>query len=128
MDGYPFQQESHEMVFERMIAQNTDELYCPVCGRRIVIQWAPDFKKTVLEPGNENAIHTASKRGPGAGSEVYPTPEELTADDMQRLTEWETFIQQIDFDPPEELTENDCERLSEWETLLQRINFESWWA
>ncbi len=102
MEGYPFQQESHEMVFERVIAHDIDELYCPICGRRIVVQWSPDFKKTVIEPGDENAIHTASKGGQSVEDQEAQHPEELSITDQ--------------------------ERLAEWEVLLDEIGFESWWV
>ena len=61
MNGSP--QQSHEMMFERIVARDVDELYCPLCGRRIQVQWPPDFRKTVLDVGDENVIHTTLKRG-----------------------------------------------------------------
>ncbi len=102
MEDYPFQQESHEMIFERVIAHDIDELFCPICGRRIVVQWSPDFRKTVIEPGDENAIHTASKGGVSMEGQEEASPLELSVEEQ--------------------------ERLAEWEVLLDQIGFESWWA
>jgi hypothetical protein len=100
MNSYP--QESHEMVFEQAVGHDTDELYCPVCGRRILVQWSPDFKKIVLEAGDEFAIHTASKGNANMSAN--------------------------DFDPQDEpMVEEDAELIAAWDVLLEEINFESLW-
>lgn len=97
MDNY--QQENHEMMFERVAGQDTDELFCPVCGRRILIQWSPDFKKTVLEAGDEYAIHTASKGGLKIGAPQPSQPEQEVAEvDPERIAQWELWLEDIDFE------------------------------
>jgi hypothetical protein len=96
----PYIQENHEMVFERVVGEDVDELYCPICGRRIQVQWSPDFRKTVLTPGNENAIHTAARGGPAAGNLPSPGYEHTAPAlaDPARLADWERWLQDIGFD------------------------------
>jgi hypothetical protein len=94
-----YSQESHEMVFEQAVGQDTDELFCPVCGRRILVQWSPDFKKIVLEAGDEYAIHTASKGSPNMmPGDFYAQEEAVTAEDAERLAEWEVLLESINFE------------------------------
>jgi hypothetical protein len=94
----PYIQENHAMVFERMVEVDIDELFCPVCGRRILVQWSPSLRKTVLTPGNENAIHSAARGEPALREEAYgPQPSTATADRVS-LADWERCLQEIDFE------------------------------
>lgn len=52
---------NHEMVLESE-CEGTEEWYCPICGRRLLIEWFP-WKKTVVEAGEYETIHTGSKGG-----------------------------------------------------------------
>jgi len=54
---------AHEMKFERFHASGAQEWCCPVCGRRLLMQWPPSFEKQVLDPGDTNAFHTGGKIG-----------------------------------------------------------------
>jgi hypothetical protein len=54
---------AHEMQFERFHASGAQEWLCPLCGRRLLMQWPPSFKKQILEPGDTNAFHTGGKVG-----------------------------------------------------------------
>lgn len=54
-------QEHHKMELVYSHPNGEDETYCPICGRRILIQWPPDYRKTVLEVGDEDAIHSGGK-------------------------------------------------------------------
>lgn len=56
-------QENHRMELVYSHPSGVDEMYCPTCGRRIIIQWPPNYKKTVLEAGDEYAIHRGGKGG-----------------------------------------------------------------
>ncbi len=71
---------------------SADEMYCPTCGRRILIQWPPKYKKTILEVGDESATPTCGK-----GSLEISTPQiaqqpELSAQDAARLVQWELWL------------------------------------
>lgn len=43
--------------------EGTEVWVCPTCGRTLLIEWDPNFKKTVSVSGNDNASHSGSKGG-----------------------------------------------------------------
>lgn len=94
------QQEHHDMVLESTDQDGVDTFYCPICGRRIIMQWAPDYKKIVLEPGDEMAIHSGGKGGLRMGApEIRPVVEEpLTQDEEEHLAPWIDWMEQVNFD------------------------------
>ncbi len=55
--------EYHEMRLEKTHPSGAEEWGCPTCGRRFLIQWPPQYRKIVLESGDEYALHSASKGG-----------------------------------------------------------------
>lgn len=55
-----FESEKHVMELERTYPSGAQEWYCPTCGRRCLMQWAPNYKKIVLEPGNEHVSHSGT--------------------------------------------------------------------
>ena len=95
----PEQFEQHEMILDMTHDSEAEEWYCPICHRRYLIQWLPEFKQIVLETGNEFALHNGSKGG-------------LKIQGSQVLQEDEPAP-----DPG----------LKEWEDWLDRVDFESWW-
>ena len=42
--------------------EGTEIWLCPVCGRRLLIEWEP-WRKVTLEPGDEYANHSGGKGG-----------------------------------------------------------------
>ena len=40
--------------------EGTEEWFCPVCGRRVLIEWHP-WRKVTLDPGDLTAAHTCEK-------------------------------------------------------------------
>ncbi len=46
--------------------EGTEEWYCPICGRRMLIEWQP-WHKVVLELGDESTQHSGSKGGLSIG-------------------------------------------------------------
>ena len=63
---------THGMRFERLHASGAQEWFCPICGRRLLMQWPPAFEKQVLVPGDQNACHT--------GGNVGATPRQFVND------------------------------------------------
>jgi hypothetical protein len=61
------EQEDHEMVLEITHPSGEEEWYCPTCGRRFMIHWPPNYKKIVLNPGDEFAYHRGGKGGLSMG-------------------------------------------------------------
>ena len=53
--------ERHTMVMVNTDSAGAEEWFCPTCGRHFVMHWPPEFKRTILEPGNENVIHVGGK-------------------------------------------------------------------
>ncbi|MER5636980.1 hypothetical protein ABT095_08490 [Kitasatospora sp. NPDC002227] len=47
----------HEMKLTGRLASGADEWSCPTCGRRIALRRPPTPELTVLEPGDETAVH-----------------------------------------------------------------------
>ncbi|WP_280696145.1 hypothetical protein [Kitasatospora sp. GP82] len=76
------------------LASGADEWSCPTCGRRIALRRPPDPELTVLETGDESAVHVgviepnaaaaaaAEKYGLGPIQEV-PRPPRPTAPDAE---------------------------------------------
>ncbi|MFI5532260.1 hypothetical protein ACIA8O_27375 [Kitasatospora sp. NPDC051853] len=80
----------HEMKLVGRLASGADEWSCPTCGRRIALRRPPDPDLTVLEPGDESAVHvgviepgaaatTAEKYGLGPVQEI-PRPKRQQPD------------------------------------------------
>lgn len=97
----PIPQGRHIMQLARKHDSGAEEWYCPVCGRRFLLTWPPQFKRIILEPGDSDAIHT------GGSAEVPShTVDTLIADPQ---VEGEDFYLDI------------------WRDWFDRVDFESWW-
>lgn len=66
----------HEMELERTHPSGAQEWYCPTCGRRFLMQWPPNYKKIVLEPGDEQAYHSGGSVRPELASALPASDEE----------------------------------------------------
>lgn len=53
----------HQMQLEVTHPSGAEEWACPECGRRLLMQWPPTYRRVVLEAGDEFAIHSGSKGG-----------------------------------------------------------------
>ena len=110
-------QEHHVMVLEGVHPSGAEEWFCPTCGRRIMMQWPPNYKKIVLEPGDEYAVHSGGKGGlqmndlvakqnnpmdeaPSSEGGLREPAEEyiLTDEDRLRLVSWEKWLEKLDID------------------------------
>ncbi|WP_354640877.1 hypothetical protein [Kitasatospora camelliae] len=57
----------HEMKLTGRLASGADEWSCPTCGRRIALRRPPEPELTVLDPGDESAVHVGViEPGPAA--------------------------------------------------------------
>ncbi|HKG53674.1 MAG TPA: hypothetical protein VKB04_05400, partial [Anaerolineales bacterium] len=99
------EQEKHEMVLETTHPSGAEEWNCPTCGRRLLISWEPNFKKTVIEAGNEFSIHSGGKGGLKIGNTQVvrvndPNLEEesITPLEDARLAPWESWVNKSDFE------------------------------
>jgi hypothetical protein len=95
------EQQQHEMILEKSHPTGADEWYCPTCGRRFVMDYEPRFKKTVLEVGDEYAIHSGGKGGLRIGSmQVTPADKPASHEEATdpRLAFWSAWLEDSDFD------------------------------
>jgi hypothetical protein len=94
-ESKPMNEQHHEMVLEKTHPSGADEWYCPMCGRRFLMQSPPAYKKIVLEPGDEQATHSGSKGGLRIGSiKVTQGKEDQLSEESLRL--WQKALEEID--------------------------------
>jgi len=96
----------HEMRLERTHTTSADEWFCPTCGRRFLMQWPPDYKKIMLEVGDEQAIHSGGKDGLHVGP-VEARPGGIDDDEIT--------------------PETPCPLSDELRAWLREAGFEAWW-
>lgn len=92
----------HEMKFVARLSSGADEWSCPACGRRVTLRRLPEPELTVLDPGDESAVHVGviepDARAAAAAAEKYglgpvqniprpPSPPAPDADDRRWLAE-----------------------------------------
>ena len=54
--------EVHQLMLMAVDEATGDETWgCPLCGRKITINWNKTDERTVLEPGDQTAQHVAQK-------------------------------------------------------------------
>ena len=91
------EQAQHTMILEITRETGEEEWFCPECGRRLLLQWPPNYKKTVIETGDEFAMHNASKGGLKIGSPRISQEPLLSSEDEERLEQWGPWLDKLDF-------------------------------
>jgi hypothetical protein len=98
-------QQHHEMVLGKTHPSGVDEWYCPTCGRRLVMEYEPAFKKTVLTAGDETAIHGGMKGGLRMGSIRSVSGDGTDAEEATEislndpsLAPWVAWLDNVNFD------------------------------
>ncbi len=90
-------QPHHEMQLVTKHPDGAEEWHCSTCGRRFLMHWPPEYRRVILEPGDEYAIHSGGTGGLsvsplGVGeAEVSDLSEDLRA-------VLEEALKDIDFD------------------------------
>jgi hypothetical protein len=78
----------HLMQLTKTYPSGDEEWSCPTCGRRYLMQWFPAYKKVVLTPGDEYALHQGSKGGLQIGqSTVDKSKEPRLSDELRAALE-----------------------------------------
>jgi len=96
--------QEHEMILEKTHPSGVDEWYCPICGRRLLMDYGPKFKKTVLVAGDEYAVHSGAKGGLRIGStrvislKDTASEEPVVSVEDPRLAPWVAWLDEVDFD------------------------------
>ena len=93
------EQQRHEMILDITHPSGAEEWYCPTCGRRFMMNWPPEYKKIILNVGNELAIHSGGKGGLSIGKVQANDVEEATLPEQLRSS-IEKILQDLDFDAP----------------------------
>jgi hypothetical protein len=107
------------MVLETTHPSGAEEWYCPTCGRRFLITWPPNYKKVVLESGDETVSHSGGKGGIQI-SAPHITPEAGLPPDGGSLSD--------DSSPSGDGTPLDAHEMEQWDAWLNEIGFENWWS
>lgn len=58
----------HQMELREVYADGSQDWHCPVCGRRFILHWPPNYHREVLNEGDLEAVHTAGTGGMQMGS------------------------------------------------------------
>lgn len=93
------EQEKHEMVLQATHSSGAEEWYCPTCERRFLLSMPPDYKKVILNVGDEAAIHSGSKGGLRMGSIQIVKPEEPSLP-KEIIATLEKILKDFDLDDP----------------------------
>ena len=90
--------EQHEMQLEATHSTGAEEWYCPACGRRFLVQWAPVYSMIIIEPGDQYARHSGSTGGLHIGSSQVDQDNEALSVDDSSLAPWLAWLEEVDFD------------------------------
>lgn len=98
-------EQHHIMVLDKQYPSGEEDWYCPTCGRRFIVNWQPKFKRTILEIGDEGAVHSGGKGGLLIGSmQVTPAADAVSEDvpvisiEDPSLAPWVEWLDQVGFE------------------------------
>jgi hypothetical protein len=115
-------QNQHTMSIAREFPDGTQEWVCPTCGRRILMQWPPQYKRTVLEAGDENASHSGAMGGLQMGQAQASVVEPAVEPEQEAQFEQEILpVESLDLPVDEEGEEDPY--LMPWIEWLEAQNF-----
>jgi hypothetical protein len=108
--GLMSQADQHTMVHVKDHPNGEEEWYCPECGRRFLMHWPPEYKRTILEPGDEDSTHVLGKGGLSLNVNIASTqpPDTSAAGDG-------------------DLDQDDEKYMGPWQKWMDEVNFESLW-
>jgi hypothetical protein len=90
--------EYHSMTLETTYPSGAEEWSCPVCGRRLIMNWPPAYKKIILEYGNEHALHSCNQGGSGLLSTQIGFGLQKSSDSEEGLDPWQNWMENNNFD------------------------------
>lgn len=90
------QLEQHTMHLQKTYPTGAEEWDCPICNRRILMQWYPSHKRIILEAGNQYTVHNGQKGGLQIhASQIAETEEQIISDELCDLID--EVLNGIDF-------------------------------
>lgn len=100
------QPEQHEMILAATLDSGVEEWYCPTCGRRFLMQWPPNYRKIILEVGDEYAIHRGGKtnqnedayQGEAQGAALQNQQPHTVSESDPRLEPYAEWMDQVNFE------------------------------
>ena len=91
------EQKQHEMILKSTQSSGVEEWVCPECGRRVLMSWPPNYKKIVMEVGDETALHCGGKGGVSMQVSDISSKEELDIENDPRLSIWSAWMESTNF-------------------------------
>jgi hypothetical protein len=88
----------HEMVLEKTHPSGMEEWHCPTCGRRFLVQWPPEYKTIILEPGDQDTRHSLAPGTARLALHEMPQTKDTIVIEEFRLIPWIKWMEQVDFD------------------------------
>lgn len=91
----------HDMTLIRK-HEGTEEWICPICGRHMLVNWYPKFKRTILQAGDSSVGHNGFKAEAqdmvdGSVEETSKAEDRPISIDESRLAPWSTWMDKTDF-------------------------------
>lgn len=53
----------HRMELRETFEDGSQEWHCPICGRRFIMHWPPNYHREILDEGDADAVHTGGTGG-----------------------------------------------------------------
>lgn len=127
-------QENHTMVLEKSRTSGEEEWYCPECGRRMLVHWAPKFKRVVVEQGDEYALHSGSKSGLGPEGQLIMGSMHTNAEESGSAEGYGDADEQgisipkdLETDDSKEISAEDDPTLVPWQLWMEKVDFDQLW-
>ncbi len=88
----------HEMRLETTHPSGAEEWFCPICGRRFVMQWPPKYRRIILNEGDESTLHRGGKGSLNLGAVQIRSREEgaLPIEEDLPLDRWKSWLDSED--------------------------------
>lgn len=78
--------------------EGTEEWHCPTCGRHMIVNWSPKFKRTIVQTGDLSVSHNGFRNGLqiGRGAAASDSAVERPIDEARLMT-WEMWLDETGF-------------------------------
>jgi hypothetical protein len=84
--------------------EGLEEWLCSTCGRHMLVNWYPKFKRTIIQAGDDSAGHSGFKGDVqamnlenGGGVEINKTEDQHIPVDETSLAPWLNWMAKTDF-------------------------------
>jgi hypothetical protein len=83
-------EDQHQMIVMGTYPTGAQEWYCPTCGRHLILQWPPNYKRIILDEGNAQAVHAGGTCESILGLEnIHPARPEDAIEDKPGATDFQ---------------------------------------